>query len=100
MSLIGTDNSATREGSFSSSVALGSSRLGASGHVASEINFRFYSYRCRPWWRDTRQSEKIISIAGPKVAIAVLILFFGPLSFLKIPVQDCHRRSCGTFSGR
>jgi len=45
---------ATRAWTFPSSVAVGSSRLGASGRAESEINFRFYSYRCRPPWRGTR----------------------------------------------
>jgi S-adenosylmethionine:diacylglycerol 3-amino-3-carboxypropyl transferase len=52
---------------------MGPSRLGASECIASDINF--YSYRCRPSWRDTRQSEKLFqSLDLTKVAIAVLIL--------------------------
>jgi len=63
MSLIETDDLPDREGTFPSSVAVGSSRIGASGRVASEINFRLYSFRCRPGWRDTRQSEKLFQSA-------------------------------------
>jgi len=41
---------------LSSLFAVDSSRLGANKRIVSDINF--YSYRCRPSWRDTRQSAK------------------------------------------